>query len=200
MKYEYKYNALFRPGPNHDMNACIGRNGGPYDYSSFGEGFFQAGFRIIERIEDGAWTLDILIYPLIFNFRHGIELYIKHFIVISERLQNGSETMNKNHSLISNWDIAEKSLLRLQHSWFDQLELAIAKDIIRDVVQVDPNNQVFRYPEDRNGKVFFDDFSVINAEVLRDGMKLLFELFEKWESGLIALCGDHQKNLHSIVL
>jgi hypothetical protein len=52
----YAHNVLFRPGPNLNLNACVGENGGPYDFAAYGEGFFHAGFEIIEAINRGAWT------------------------------------------------------------------------------------------------------------------------------------------------
>ncbi len=67
----YSYNSLFRPGPNSSLNACVGANGGPYDFGSYAEGFFEAGFQIVDAIKRGEWTTDILIYPAVFDFRHA---------------------------------------------------------------------------------------------------------------------------------
>src|SRR5262249_55182921 len=74
------------PGPNLDLNACVGINGGPYDFGAYGEGFFEAGFQVVDAIKRGEWTIDVLIYPAVFNFRHGIELYIKHMTILASRL------------------------------------------------------------------------------------------------------------------
>ena len=43
----YSYNSLFRPGPNSSLNACVGANGGPYDFGSYAEGFLKLGFRLL---------------------------------------------------------------------------------------------------------------------------------------------------------
>ena len=90
----YLHNALFRPGPNASLNACVGDNGGPYDFAAYGDGFFHAGFQIVEAIKQGEWTIDILVYPAVFNFRHGIELYIKHLTILTNRLLNTGQACN----------------------------------------------------------------------------------------------------------
>ena len=76
----YQPNALFRNGPKPQLNACVGENGGPYDFDDYGEGFFEGAKQIIDAIKRGEWTIDILIYPAAFAYRHGIELYVKHLL------------------------------------------------------------------------------------------------------------------------
>lgn len=106
-------NNLFREGEHQNLNACVGTNGGPYDFSSYGEGFFYAAFYNIEAIIDGKWTLDLLVYPICFNFRHGIELYIKHFIVLSGWFFDESAAAFKTtHRLIDNWNLLSSFLER----------------------------------------------------------------------------------------
>ena len=179
MGYKYEPNSLFRAGPCPTLNACVGTNGGPYDFGAYGEGFFEGGFQIINAIKRGGWTIDLLIYPAAFSFRHGIELYLKHMVHLFDDIaKSGGYT--KTHTLQDNWSAFERQALASKHEAFDQLELSIVKDIIDDFCNIDPTGQVFRYPEDIKGNQHLIGLGVINVEVLEDGMRVLHELFEGW--------------------
>ena len=196
--YKYQENSLFRPDHNNDLNAAVGKNGGPYDYSALGEGFFEAGFNLVEAIKEGKWTIDILVYPTVFNFRHGIELYMKHFIIVCEKLNPTAATIKKNHSLLDNWTKTADAIRGLNHPYFKETDIQAVELIIKDFACIDPDNQVFRYPEDKTGKPFIDEFSMINIGVLENGMRVVFDVFEAWESGIVALCEDRLLDYHSI--
>jgi hypothetical protein len=184
----YTYNSLFRPGPDIYMNACVGDNGGPYSFGAYAEGFFQGGHRIFTSAQAEGISPDLLVYPIAFSYRHGIELYLKHLISIaSERLRLPIR-YNKNHSLQENMTLVT-SIPQSAPEWvFDpNIEISIAQDIIEDFCQIDPTGQVFRYPEDIRGNKHLTELAVINLEVLRDGMKLLHEMLAKWSTNLEAL-------------
>jgi len=183
----YSYNSLFRPGPNSSLNACVGANGGPYDFGSYAEGFFEAGFQIVDAIKRGEWTTDILIYPAVFDFRHGVELYIKHLTILANRLLATGQRMALGHGVIENWCSLTQLFADIKNPHFDPLEIDIVKDILTDFVEIDATGQVFRYPEDKRGQPHLRQISVINVEVLADEMRVVFDLFETWDSGLIAL-------------
>jgi hypothetical protein len=194
----YAYNSLFRPGPNPQYNACVGTNGGPYDFGSYGEGFFEAGFKIVEAIYRGEWAIDILVYPAVFNFRHGIELYIKHLTILANRLLTTGQTMKHGHGIMDNWNALTKLLLSIRHPQFDATELNVLRDILDDFLEIDANGQVFRYPEDIKGNPHLRDISVINIQVLGEGMKIAFELFEKCDIGLSVLLENSGQSALSV--
>jgi len=50
----YNYTGLFRTGPNPSLNACVGANGGPYDFPAYGDGFFAPPS--IDRGSSDGWA------------------------------------------------------------------------------------------------------------------------------------------------
>ena len=52
--------ALFGHGPNTQLNACVGNNGGPYDFSDYGQGFFDGGTKIVEALKRNDGLIDVL--------------------------------------------------------------------------------------------------------------------------------------------
>src|SRR3954469_3883378 len=77
---KFRSNPLFREDFDSNLNAAVGDNGGPYDFGAYAQGFFEGGFAVIAAARSGKGTVDLLIYPAVFSFRDGIELYIKHFL------------------------------------------------------------------------------------------------------------------------
>jgi hypothetical protein len=49
------------------------------------------------------------------------------------------------------------------------------------MIEIDPKGQVFRYPEDIKGNRHLTNLAHINVKVLKDGMKILQDLLEKWQ-------------------
>ncbi|HLL26905.1 MAG TPA: hypothetical protein VKT73_04555 [Xanthobacteraceae bacterium] len=180
-------NQLFRAGPNADLNACVGDNGGPYDFSDYGEGFFEGAKKIVDAIKSGEWAIDILIYPAAFSFRHGIELYVKYLIAELSKYNKSAAEYKKNHLLTENWNILVAEAQKSKLSMFKDAELDSAGKIITEFCQIDPTGQVFRYPEDIKGNPHLKNISVINVEVLETGMNELHAMLEKWRGGFDSL-------------
>lgn len=62
MTTTYRSNDLFRDGPIPEMNACVGENGGPYDFFAYAWGFWDAAEATIRAAEDHEAPIDVLIY------------------------------------------------------------------------------------------------------------------------------------------
>lgn len=184
---KYSHNSIFGPGPNPALNACVGDNGGPYRYNAYGEGFFHGGQYIIDAIKQGKWTIDLLIYPAVFNFRHGIELYLKHFLELLESLSDGDRVeIKRTHNLIDNWDAFNEALSELEIDEIGTQDIENASKIIHNFISIDPSGQVFRYPEDIKGNRHLTDLAVINVEILFKNMMWLFDFFETCDCYLCA--------------
>lgn len=179
-KYNFTPNALFRSGPVTEYNACVGENGGPYDFIDYSKGFFDGAQEIAVAIKERNGIVDLLVYPICFSFRHGIELYLKALVQTASNFHGSNNTYRKNHSIDEHWKIIVEYFDKLDVRIIDKAEIGIARDIIADFVQIDPTGQVFRYPEDLKGNAHLTGLKLINVEVLSDGMKMLHDLLESW--------------------
>ena len=176
--------ALFGQGPNPRLNACVGNNGGPYDFADYGEGFFDGGRKIIAALKRREGLLDVLIYPAAFSFRHGIELYVKHFIRELAKYNNSDAKYEKTHDLKDNWELMVEQATSSRLSCFKSNQLAEAISTIAEFSKIDPTGQVFRYPEDIKGNQHLADIGIINVEVLDDRLAALHEIFKDWRHAL----------------
>jgi hypothetical protein len=64
----FKVNDLFRPGPNGDLNACVGENGGPYDFFDYALGYFKGAMAIARAAERRELPVDIAVYPMVYSY------------------------------------------------------------------------------------------------------------------------------------
>ncbi|NYA43155.1 hypothetical protein HZI31_07545 [Serratia fonticola] len=73
-------NQIFRGMPKYSWaNACVGENGQPDTYY-YAHGYLEAAIILSEKVINERFLVDTLIYPICFNFRHSIELYLKAFL------------------------------------------------------------------------------------------------------------------------
>src|SRR5689334_8749180 len=100
IKYSYKANDLFRPGNNSNLNACVGRNGGPYGFIDYAYAYFDAGNALAVSCIDSGFFEDRAIYPMAYCFRHAVELALKHLTRLLPRIYSDSGEPEPTHKLM----------------------------------------------------------------------------------------------------
>lgn len=182
-KQTYK-SSPFGKGRNPSLNACVGQNGGPYDYASYGVGYFQAGnligrYIVETRDASGELPIDIAFYPLLYMYRQGSELMMKHFIYDKK---NAPENPGQ-HNLKKLWKKAKSELLNLfkQQYGLNESSEYITKieNFILKLHELDPEGEVMRFPEDIAKNKFLQEYSIINIEpIYTDGLEVsrIFEI------------------------
>lgn len=177
----YKENDLFRGDQgSSNLNACVGKNGGPYSLLDYARGYSRAGVLLVEQVGKPGNPVDILVYPLTYCFRHSIELYLKY---LSERLPlllNDESVQFNSHKLLGIWAFVKNHLQRLENHLEGGELLDKVEKILIDFVEFDSNGEVFRFPSDRRGNEFLQDSSLINVGVLRDAMVELSDVLDWW--------------------
>lgn len=181
---KYTAGSLFAPPPSdqyHEQMACVGTNGGPYAFDDFAFGYFDAARRLRDSIDEDDSLIDVLLYPLAFLYRQGMELSIKHLIYFLSPCYGGAAP-KLTHSLVDNWKTV-RGLLERHAADNPYQELAPAQLngvelLIRDFEDFDPNSFVFRYPKDKAGEVYIEGFSRIDVAQLNGLMAVAVDWFE----------------------
>ncbi|NWJ40810.1 MAG: hypothetical protein HXX12_07545 [Geothrix sp.] len=181
MSRDYKTNDLFSVGSNYHLNACVGTNGGPYDFRDYAHGYFLAGKRLLESLRQDYSYVDTLVYPLTFLLRHAIELSLKGLARDLSTLHKTEGQIKLTHRLADNWAIV-RDMLQLDQDVFDEDRKLIPflDKVLKDYLEFDPSGEVFRFPEDRNGALFLQDASIINVEVFGSILEEVAEIIEYW--------------------
>ena len=123
-------------------------------------------------------TIDVLIYPICFNFRHAVELYIKYIIADLGRVKGTGQRYKPGHTLLRNWKKAEKLLAAIDYAAEDA---AIFEQVVRHIDEVDPTGQTFRYPESIKYDQHLKDWPSINLVVLETYYAKCFAIARNWQ-------------------
>ncbi len=169
------HNSLFRPGPNMKLNACVGKNGGPAGFDRYAGGYFEAGKRLVKSLQEDPWDVDSLIYPLVMVYRHGIETALKHLGKMLPFVCDETAEIKLTHRLMDNWKLVRRCMEKLGE---DPKGLSQIESKLKELLQIDPNGETFRYPEAKDGTPHLQDTSLINVEVFGEEMAFLAQFFE----------------------
>jgi hypothetical protein len=180
----FKENDLFKGGIDWPLNACVGDNGGPYGLFDYAQGYLECSRLIIEAAKNPNSLVDTLVYPACYNFRHGIELYIKYGIESLAAINRDGTKYRTNHSLKQNWqDFRDGAENIIEMSAKD---LSFIQQTIDCFDEVDPNGQIFRYPESIKGIQHLREWSLINLGRVGAALEIVTGIFKEWH---YELCG-----------
>ena len=179
----YKSNSLFRPGSNTNLNACVGYNGGPYSYFEYALGYFEAASAILDGIKTRTVRVDLGVYPMVFSFRHAVELALKHFVSALPKLFDESQELVLSHKLEPNW-LLVRPYIRREEGFSPSETVPIIDQILKDLEYFDPRGEVFRFPEARSGEMHLGDAAIINVEIVGDAVKECERVMDFWNDRL----------------
>ncbi|TCK96985.1 hypothetical protein B0G74_3686 [Paraburkholderia sp. BL9I2N2] len=173
-------NETFRNSAPSWANACVGNNGSPgiVDYA---EGFANAANVLLEQVLEHRGlkhSTDTFVYPICFNMRHAIELYLKAAIglmpaLLHHDIRLTDVDVDTSHNIGRLWDYIKEHATNIDRRYWDlitQLDRGIA-----DFAEVDATGQVFRYPFDRDNQKHLTQLAIINLGVLWTNFKVLIE-------------------------
>ncbi|MCA9023549.1 MAG: hypothetical protein KDA74_25550 [Planctomycetaceae bacterium] len=187
-----KGNGLFRLANDDGVDypiACIGLNGGRYTMGDYAQGYFFAGDRLIESIRHKRCDLDVLIYPVVYVYRHGIELSLKYLAERIPVLLGHSGEFTWGHELLQNWRQVRELLVQTRTDYpgersIKEKTLRWVDGVLRQFAELDPGGVTFRYPTDSKGKNRLIRRSHVNYMNFYKDVKPLSEQFVRWMSSI----------------
>lgn len=94
---------------------------------------------------------DLLVFPILFAYRHWLELQLKSLIGLGQRWRGERVRPMHTHKLEALWPPARKAIEAAFPD--DPADLDTVGSIVDELVAVDPESMSFRYARDRRGKV-----------------------------------------------
>ncbi len=137
-----------------DYNACVGNNGylGGAKFIDYACGYFSAGDILLDGImnkhQDFWWVRDTLVYSILFNYRHGIELSLKHFCNNKKLLDLGSTNHKLEDILIKFLEVAPEIFIEMSTDELNEI-LKRIEIATRTLIHFDPESITFRYPTNK---------------------------------------------------
>lgn len=153
------------------------------------DGYEQAASILIDKASCTRFMNDSLIYPIIFLYRHMIELSLKELIETFGGRVNITPEL-KGHNLAKLWQKYQEMCKALEVDDTDEASPHMSK-IINEFNEVDPTSTSFRYHVDNKGNVLDLKHREIDLVRLRDVMKGVYNYF----SGSYSYLWERERHL-----
>jgi hypothetical protein len=181
---------LFAVGQDWENNACVGFSA--EQWHGYKEGYKRAADQLVASVAETGRNQDYLIYPIVFLYRHAIELSLKHLIIVGSKLLDEEPGKIGDHPLIPLW---QKSRPLIERVWPEgpKEDLEAIEAVLEQFEARDRRSTAFRYPVDKSGQpsqmkneqISIRNFSEVSTRVLA--------LLESCQSGLDSYLQDKRE-------
>lgn len=133
-------------------------------------GYKLAADLLVEQAEAQAWRRRKLVYPIVFCYRHYLELALK--AILQRYGPLGSITSTWSHHRLEDLWRDYRTLLRAvgAEAPEDQSTDAVER-CVAEFAKIDPASDTFRYPTNRKGQPFDTELEILDLLPLRETMQ-----------------------------
>jgi hypothetical protein len=161
------------------------------DFGVFARGYAMAAKRLAAGLLDAERFADYEAYPVVYLYRHALELYLKQIIcggvglAALLRMDEINEQLKPNHNLVSLSETAGKVLALLfpDDEVLARLRTNVAA-LCKDWAEIDPRSDAYRYPIDTKGRPSTKKHQVVNLRELSNRMAEVLKYLETVHFGL----------------
>ena len=140
-------------------------------WSLYADGYRHAAELILNSIQN-APTDDELLYPVIYLYRHFLELELKSLVVASSTLspqQIVIEDLNREHDVHKLWLKCEANFQYVPLEFGPEI-VGTVGSCIKEISDIDPLSQAFRYAVDRKGNQTLGRITEVDVLNLKEVM------------------------------
>lgn len=172
------------------LNACITKFDGDHSYIS---GYLKAAKLLARIVIFSASYMDTLVYPIIYLYRHYLELQLKHLIyegaiMTDLEIDIKLEKILHEHNLMSLWGSFVPLFEEICQHESDLEEVKKGMEsYIQQIHEIDPQSFSFRYKKSKTGKNNLEEKSYINIGLFCQNMEKLTDLLEGIDSEFSAV-------------
>lgn len=170
------------------------------DFGVFAKGYTLAANRLAGLLLEAPWFRDYEAYPVVFLYRHALELSLKHIIYSSVKLaacrylDDVDQGLQKSHDLRRLARIVE-DLLALLFPDDERLRQAvlIVTESCHEFSDIDPRSEGYRYPIDSKGQCSPQRQQAVNLRAVTDRMSSVLEDLDTIHFGMNIETGAAQE-------
>ncbi len=165
-------------------------------------GFKDAADMVVKQtITNNTGQQDSVVYPIMFLYRHYLEIAIKNLIRKARSLGDTSEPLENDHKLKKLWEICSQQIKKNISSDFEKEHTDIAR-LIEQFCEVDPFSTAFRYPTDKNGWQSLSGITNIDIQNVKNIIGKISDILEIEEitmDELLTIRSDTQMELEGML-
>lgn len=133
--------------PDWNNNAWIHKPSNKF--SLYADGYIEGARKLVDKCLNEQQGHDTLVFPIIFLYRHYIELRLKELIIGLNYLNDKGETLSQTHNVVNLWNDFEKKYSIISTDRSDEFKQT--ERLIKEFSSIDPKSMAFRYPIDTKG-------------------------------------------------
>jgi hypothetical protein len=146
-------------------------------WGGYAQGFKMSADLSVAYCEQRGFDQDFLVYPVLFGYRHYIELALKEIIRAARRLLDEPGGVPETHNLSNLWNTAEPLLKQVEPN--GQRTYEDVRECIARFTSIDPTSEAGRYPVKRDGGLSLpEDRYHLELGQLRDVVERLSSFFD----------------------
>ncbi len=138
-------------------------------------GYMSAGAALIEACGEYSHERHFLIYPILFNYRHGIELAMKWVIARYGRYSSVKIDEIEHHDLWKLWKLCKQIIIEVGS---ENESIAVVEQVIKDFHDLDKSALAFRYSRNKKGGLIALPDGMIDLQNIRDVMEAVSHFFD----------------------
>lgn len=170
-----KGDTLFKQAEDSRQNACLQWMGGAF--SAYTIGYREAADILLKHVLDDPRCQDLLILPMLFLYRHFVEIRLKYIITMGRKRIDVTAGIPIGHNLTELWDDARAVITDLYPNE-DAEVLDSVGHCINQLANVDPDSTAFRYPTNTKGNPSLPQLTRIDVPNFAEKMTGLANLLD----------------------
>ncbi|BCZ49303.1 hypothetical protein psyc5s11_53700 [Clostridium gelidum] len=170
---------IFIEGTEYGAKAYIGWQDKELSLYGVKEGYKRSADSLVNiAIKEGSKhridILDLYIYPIMFSYRHSIEISLK---LIYNRAFG--ELPKGGHDMIAIWDkYIVNGVLDKMQLLIDDKEIKEIRNLIKELQGEDSKGDVWRYLMNKEGSLYFTEWDFIDYANLKDTINYLYNFLD----------------------
>ena len=185
---------LFVEAEDWWMNACLNWYHDPTEL--YIVGYKEAADSLVDSIANRKGSADSLVFPIVFLYRHYVEIRLKSLLLDGSRLLDREHKQKPEHQLSKLWPKVRSILDEL---WPNEKgeDLEAMDSLIAQFEEVDPRTTTFRYPKDFDGNNSLKlDAPRVNLRNLAEVVGAMSIILEG-SAGAISEYQDYKRDMQS---
>ncbi len=154
------------------------------NWDTYATGYKIAGDNLVQYVIDNNLDQDFLVYPIGFLYRHYLELRLKELIFVSSALLDKDDEFRKNHNLLSLWKLARPNIESVWPEDKTKTYLDWLEERIKELSDLDPKSDAFRYPEKKKGEATLRGLLHINLKHLKEVFQGISDVLDSASTGM----------------
>ncbi len=189
---------LFSRGPKHHSDVVLNWHNNPVgELKMQAEAYFKAGTKLLESFRGGNGLTDFDAYPIIFLYRHALELFVKDILLMGNKfaralgdpeIQTPFQEIVANHRVSHHTEKLRKIFAAVD--WQDSDFRCDWSHFLKVIDQIDPDSMTFRYTVNKKGKAFLKSHFAFNMGEFSSAFKTVLGDFSSACFGLRCVVSD----------